>query len=228
MIAVIVPVLNRPHRAALVNASIHTNTTLPHRTLFVCTENDNDQIRACIETLGPDDEILFIDAGQTGEYARKINHAYRSCDERLVFLAADDLEFQPGWDVEAVKVMDATGAGVVGTNDLSNGQVIAGLHSTHSLVRRGYIDACGGVVGQPGVVLFDGYSHQQVDNELVQTAMARGCYAHAHDAVVQHVHPLYDRTVQRDATYVKGQAKGFEDRRLFESRRHLWLNEVRV
>ena len=227
MLLVAIPVLGRPHRAATIAASVHDNTTLPHRLVFVCTEGDDDQIRACVEALGDDDGVLFIDAGHTGEYARKINLAFQAGDEPFVFLGADDLEFQPGWDVAALEVADQTGAGVVGTNDQANSAVIAGLHSTHSLVRRSYIDECGGFVRGEGSVYFEGYSHQFVDNELVATAMARGCYAHAHRSRVIHLHPLW-RTAPMDGTYERALADGATDRLLFESRRGLWENGARV
>ena len=101
----------------------------------------------------------------------------------------------------------------------------AGQHSTHPFVARKYIDSLGGVVGQPGQVYFEGYDHNYVDVELVETAKARGCYAHAHASRIEHRHPLWDRSVAKDETYAKGRAGFQADRRLYESRRHLWERE---
>jgi hypothetical protein len=84
-----------------------------------------------------------------------------------VFAGADDLNFQPGWDTAALALMDGW-VQVVGTNDLLNPYVTAGLHATHYLVDRRYLDDVGGVVDQgPGSFLFDGYDHQYTDTEFI-------------------------------------------------------------
>ena len=64
-----------------------------------------------------------------------------------MFAGADDLNFHPGWDTAALAVMDGW-VQVVGTNDLLNPYVTAGLHATHYLVDRRYLDDVGGVVDQ--------------------------------------------------------------------------------
>ena len=225
---IIIPVLGRPQNANQVATSIDNNTTNPCRIAFVCTQSDTDQIAACRQTIEPNRDLVYVlEPNSVGDYAKKINHAYRFGDERYVFLGADDLVFHQGWDVEALRVMHETGAGVVGTNDLANQQTIAGLHSTHSLVDRAYIDRCGGYVGGPGRVYFEGYHHQFVDNELVQTAMARDCYAHAFHSQVKHLHPLW-RTAPDDATYRLALRDSGPDRLLFESRKCLWEDEARA
>lgn len=218
-VAVIVPVLGRPHNARPLVESLNASTHRA-RIIFVVSPNDPAQQAACDETWA--DMLVVPWEPGPADYARKINLAYPLCDEPLVLLGADDLRFHPGW-LEAVEVVaDGWDCGVIGTNDRANPLVIAGTHSTHPVVRRCYIDEHGGSVGEPGTVYHDGYDHQWVDNELVATAQARGCYAHAHGAVVEHLHPLYNRQVETDATYAKGQAQGHADRALYESRRHLW------
>jgi glycosyltransferase involved in cell wall biosynthesis len=225
-IAVIVPVLNRPQNAQPLIDSLMASTDQAAPVFVISAHDSARQRRACLDTVA--DIVTAPWEPGPGDYARKIQAGYEWAEEELVLLAADDLRFQPGWLEAVEKIADEYDVGVIGTNDNANPTVKAGRHSTHPVVRRCYIDRYGGVVGEPGVVYHQGYDHQYVDNELVATAMARGCYAHAHDAIVEHRHPLYDRTVRRDATYEKGQARGLEDRRLFESRKHLWLNEVRV
>lgn len=231
-IAVIVPVLNRPQNARpLVESFLRSDTD--GQLLFICSPGDIVQFAAC-RTLSsesgfdvPVGTLIASHPSGPGDYARKIQMGYDATDEPLVLLAADDLRFQPDWLEAVERIADEYDAGVIGTNDNANPTVKAGRHSTHPVVRRCYIDQYGGSVGEPGVVYHQGYDHQWVDCELVETAKARGCYAHAHDAVIQHVHPLYDRKVASDETYKKGQAHGREDRLLFESRKHLWLTERR-
>jgi hypothetical protein len=47
---------------------------------------------------------------------------------------------------------------------------MAGRHSTHSLVTRDYVERFG-TIDEAGVVLHEGYPHEFVDDEFVQTAM---------------------------------------------------------
>ncbi len=77
----------------------------------------------------------------------------------------------------------------------------------------------------PGVVYFEGYQHNYVDNEICATAQARGCYHHCFDAHVAHLHPLW-RTAEWDETYRKGSAGAAADARLFQRRRSLWEREA--
>lgn len=220
-ISVIVPVLGRPQNAGPVADSFHANQTIDGTLIFVCTPGDTAEIAACWET-----DAVVIEHDEPvgpGDYAKKIQAGYRYSDDEYLLLGADDLRFHKGWDVAVLEIAAEFDVGVVGTNDNANPTVKAGLHSTHPVVRRCYIDTYGGSVGEPGQVYHEGYDHQFVDNELVQTAISRGCYAHCHDAVVEHLHPIYSRDVKRDATYAKGQARGREDRRLFEARSRAWV-----
>ncbi len=221
-IAVIAPVLRRPQNAAPLAESLAA-TTGRARLVFVCSlADESGQFEAAAATGA---EVLSVKwQPGPGDYARKIQAGYDYTLEPLVLLAADDLRFHPGWLEEVERVAEKFDCGVVGTNDMANGEVVAGRHSTHPVVRRCYIDSLGGVVGEPGVVYHAGYDHNMVDVELVQTALARGCYAHAHEARIEHLHPLW-RTAPQDATYQKGRRQARRDLRLYESRRRLWERE---
>lgn len=111
--------------------------------------------------------------------------------------------------------------GVVGTVDLCNDRTRTGESSTHSLVRRAYIEEHSGVVDAPNRIYCEKYWHEYVDDELCQTAMSRGAYAHAFDAVVEHLHPNV-RKAPMDAVYVQGRSRRYDNERLFNERRHLW------
>lgn len=229
-ILITVPVLNRAQNAAPLINSIVETAQLEWLLLFVVSPGDDAELEACLATLIISDRVGIAhmhDGPGPGDFAKKTQLGYdspvgRNCP--YVLCAADDLRFHTGWDTAAVKVFEDTGAGVVGTADLGNRQTMTGEHSTHPFVRRAYIDLRGGVVGEPGKVYCDLYDHQQVDTELVQTAMARGLYAHAKDSVIEHRHVLWGKA-PKDATYEKALRHGAADRRLFESRKHLWLNE---
>lgn len=231
-VLIVVPVLARPQNARPLVESVAETASVEWRLIFVVSEDDSAELEACwVERQRNERVSVFVveNVPGPGDYAAKIQKGYDLGPRSPhVLLAADDLEFHPGWDTAALEVFAEYDAGVVGTNDLAHPEVKAGRHSTHPFVARKYIDSRGGVVGQPGQVYFDGYSHNYVDVELVQTAQTRGCYAHCHASRIQHRHPLWDRSVAKDETYAKGRAGFQADRALFESRKRLWLEEVRA
>jgi len=222
MIAVQIPVLNRPHNAARLLDSLYAASEGGVWPVFICSPGDEAQYRACQET---EATILVVpfEAGP-GDFARKHNLCFRTFDEfDFVLLAADDLEFEPGWDTKALAVAERTHAGVIGTDDDANPLVKRGKHATHPLVRRSYIEQVGGTWHDgPGVVYHEGYDHQYVDTELVQAAMERGEWAFAHGSVVRHLHPMYpkrgSKRTQMDDTYRKALAEGSADARLYRER----------
>jgi hypothetical protein len=224
LIAIVIPILGRASRAQLLLSSIRVSTTVPHRVLLLLSPDD--PTNPDWQRTGADWLIVPWEAGP-GDFAKKTNLGFRETDEEFVFLGASDLEFTPGWDIAALRVAEQTGVGVIGTQDGANPVVKKGHHSTHPLVRRAYIDEYGGTVDGSGEVYCQLYDHQAVDNELIETAQARGQWAFAESSVVLHHHPMYIRTARMDATYEKALAKGKEDRVLFMRRRRLWQRENR-
>jgi hypothetical protein len=224
-IAVLIPVLGRPERAQIVADSIRISSDRAHRILFLCSPDDPHEVSA-YERTGAEVVVVPWSAG-AGDFARKTNEGLYLTLEEFVFCGADDLTFCAGWDVEALAVADATGAGVIGTWDGANPLVMKGRHSTHSLVRRSYAEDPGAIWGSPGIY-YEGYDHQCVDNELVEVAQVRGEWAFASDARVLHHHPIYDSTVAMDATYKKALAGGRDDIIAFRTRRLAWRSPRRV
>jgi len=223
-IAIVIPVLGRPERAAPLADSIRRSTNVPYSLLFI---------------LSPDDpaNATYIQSGAyhvvewepgPGDFARKTNRGLAETAEEFIFCGATDLTFQPGWAEAALATAESTGAGVIGTWDGANPAVKAGKHSTHSLVRRSYAEDPGCVAGETSSIYWTGYDHQCVDNELIELAQARGEWAFCPSSKVLHHHPFYDRTVRMDATYKKALEKGKEDRILFMRRRRLWQAQART
>lgn len=210
-----VPVLRRPHRVTPLLESIEAATPESYRVLFVCTTGDEAEI-AAVEATGSD---LIEIPWRRGDYARKINAAYRNSTEPYLFLAADDLHFHPGWLAEAMG-MFRPGVGVVGTNDLGNLRVQRGVHSTHSLVTREYVDAFG-TIDEPGKVLHEGYWHEYVDDEFVETSWKRKAWAFAKHSIVEHLHPAWGKG-EMDDLYREQPARMKQGQRLFLKRRPLW------
>lgn len=212
-IDLLIPVLRRPQNAQPLVDSIDANTTTPHRVTFICSEDDTDEIAAAMLT--GKSIVLCPEDG----YAPKINLAARASLADFVFLGADDLRFHPGWDEEAIRVHELTGMPVVGTNDLGNPTVMSGKHATHSLVHRSYLMY--GTADDPAKLLHEGYAHNWVDTEFIETAIARCAFDFARDSHVEHLHPLWKKG-PHDEVYELGQRRYHDDRRIFMRRRPLW------
>lgn len=214
--AILVPVLRRPQNVRPLLASIATATPEPHRVIFICNSEDTAELAAIGEVNA---EKLVVGRWKPGDYARKINAAYRATTDPLLFLAADDLKFHPGWLSTAISYLNSQ-IHVVGTNDLGNPRVMAGRHSTHSLVTREYVDNHG-LIDKRGQVLCELYPHTFTDDEFVQTAQARQMFAHAPDSIVEHLHPNWKKGPW-DEVYSMADQSLAPGRRIFRNRRHLW------
>jgi hypothetical protein len=135
------------------------------------------------------------------------------------FLGADDLHFHPGWLDAALEAHTATGACVIGTNDLGNPRVTSGIHATHSLVHHDYCEC--GTLDEPWKLLHEGYGHCFVDDELIGTAMLRGTFVMALGSHVEHLHPNWSKAAD-DETYRKGMASFHADQALHQRRSRAW------
>jgi glycosyltransferase involved in cell wall biosynthesis len=220
-IAILVPVLGRPQRVEPLLDSIDRATTIPHRVVFIASDDDVHEIDALYKTGRGDILMLLLDGPEPGDYARKINTGYRETSEPWLFQASDDLLFHPGWDTAALAVAKRTDKGVIGTNDLGNPLTMRGRHATHSLIARWYADEHG-TIDRKGEILHEGYHHCWVDNELVQTAWHRHQFAFARDSHVEHLHPIWHKG-EDDDTYRRGQEHYRDDQLYFNrNRRPLW------
>lgn len=227
-LVILVPVLGRPHRVEPLLESARAATP-EARVLFIPDPHDGEEI-AALDAAGAQWTSC------AGNYAAKINYAVDQTDEPLILMGADDLAFHPYWFFYATAALlcevQARAAGladvapgfpvepwVVGTNDMGNQRVLAGEHATHCLVHRNYVAL--GTIDCPGKLLHEGYPHEFVDDEFVETARARGHYVHAHHARVEHLHPLWGKA-PTDALYDAQRHRMRVGRRIYLERRHLW------
>jgi len=223
VIAVLIPVLNRPQNAQRVVSSIRQNSTMVEKIVFLCSKGDLLEVDACWLT-GADVTTVPWEAGP-GDWARKINWGFKRTKEPYVLLGADDLSFHPGWDVAALRIAKQSHCGLIGTNDLGNGLVMRGGHSTHPLISREYGEQ--GTIDEPDKILHEGYAHQWVDNELIDTARVRGQWAFAKDSIVEHLHPFWHKG-EMDDTYRKALSTPAQDHALYLRRKRLWREYARV
>lgn len=212
-LAILIPVLGRPHHIEPLLASIHD--TCDADVFFGVTGSDEDLLAA---TDGMN--RVVVPGPFPGDYARKINLMAGQCDHGLLFLGASDIKFHPGW-YEAATAKLTEGIGVVGTNDLGSRRVMQGRHSTHSLVTRDYMVEFG-TIDEPGKILHEGYIHEFVDDELVETAKHRNAWAMAKNSIVEHLHPNWGKAPS-DALYEDQRRRMRAGRVLFNQRRPLWM-----
>lgn len=204
-VAVVVPVLSRPQNVPTFMRSLKSSTGLASA-YFVCDPDDTAEQDAVRKHGG---KVLL----KAGTFAQKANHGVRSTSEPWVLLVGDDVLFRPGWYDRAIRA-----AGdrfhLVGTNDLSD---LDRQLAVHPLIRRSWIDEHGASWDGPGTVAHEGYGHCFVDNEWTAVAAHAKVLTFAPDAVVEHLHPLFNKATV-DPIYEKGQASYEADRELWDRR----------
>lgn len=225
-VAIIAPVLSRPQNVVPLMASLAQNTTVPHRLLFIASPDEGAEIDA-LERAGADYVIAPFSC-TPGDYARKINLGYELTTEPLIFTAADDIKFHPLWAERATNLMVGR-IGVVGTNDMANPRVRAGKHSTHTLVKRSYVEEFGGTWDVPGQVLCPLYHHEFCDEELISVAKVRKAWAFARASLVEHMHPHFGKGAY-DGTYPEpnDNPRLEAGRVVFAQRRQMWERQPRT
>lgn len=214
-LVILVPMLGRAHHVEPLVESIRATTPQAH-VLFLCTVGD-DEVWAEVRRL--DLDWMAFNPCDRGDYAKKINAGIAATTDEHIFTGASDLRFHPGW-YDACLAALKPGIGVVGTNDLGNRRTATGRASTHMLVCRWYVEEFG-TIDEPGKFYHEGYPHEFVDDEAVATARARRAYAHAPDAIVEHLHPLWGKA-EWDDTYRAMSERISEGTALFKERSRLW------
>lgn len=213
MIDVLVPTYGRPDKLELLARNILEASRKVDLVTFVVEADDPASI-AAVGAIGPG--VRYIINTGPRSYAGAINTAAAHVDSPWLFTGADDLRYYWGWDTAALRLARICDAMVVGTNDLGHPAVLAGQHSTHSLVSMEYVKQGATADRCPGKVLHD-YDHNWVDTELVHVARHRGVYAHCHTSLVEHLHPAWGKA-DSDATYTAGAANYDTDQAEFERR----------
>lgn len=207
-LVVLVPTLGRPHKLKPL-AEEFAKTTPDHRMLFIVDPGDSESHWEALQA----GDVLVSE--RTG-YSAKVNQGVKASDEEYILLAADDVKPHPNWFENAVKLMSDK-IGYVSLNDLGNRGVMRGRFATFPLIARWYAEL-------DDELYHEGYRHWFCDLEASERAKQRGAFAYAPDAVMEHMHPLWNKG-EMDQTYedwAYNQEGNAQDRALFHSRRHLW------
>ncbi len=215
MIALLVPVLGRAHQIQPLLESIQAATLSDYRVVLICSPGDD----AVAVAQRSNAELLIVSwAPDRADYAKKLELGFRNTDDDWLFQGATDLVFHTGWDTAALAVARRTRCQVIGTNDLGNPLVKRGIHSTHTLFSRSYIEEYGGTADDSGLIFSKAYDHQWTDSEFIETARLRRQYAFAKRSFVEHMHPHWGKGTM-DETYEKALRATSEDQKLFMRRR---------
>lgn len=217
-IAVIVPVIERPHAAEPFMES-WANTTNGHSTVYPVVHVGD------IDTYGAWDRKLaevgvenypIVGSSRT-TYAAKVNWAYETTEEPWLLLVGDDVRFHEGWEEAALAAMGR--GGVISTNDGQRDDLH--LLAVHPIFQRTYLDTLGATVDGPGTLAHEGYHHAYVDQEWSYVARKRGMLHYAPDCLIEHLHPVFGKG-EPDHIYELGNAHNDEDRELCVSRLEAW------
>lgn len=212
-LAIIVPVMRRPHNAHPFMASLRMSMTEPRTVYAVCDPGDDPTIGAWA---GEGAVTLICPNGST--FPIKVQYAYTETKSEWIMLVGDDVRFARGWWAEVMKVACMNPeAQLISTNDMHNPFVTAGIHATHPVIRRSWVDECGASWDGPGHIAHVGYSHAYVDEEWTTKARMDGVFAPALAARVDHLHPTWSGSAWDDV-YALGIEHYGEDHELFNMR----------
>lgn len=183
------------------------------------------KIRQNLGDTTDDFEVYFLGEDYPS-YATAINAGYKQTKEPFIFTTDDDVKYEPYWLERALAEMKGD-TRVVGTNDLHHPEVKKGLHSTHSLVDRRYLDEVGGTWdGGPGTFMYE-YDHNYTDTELIEVARVRGVFSPCLESIVEHLHPVWGNR-SADQVTERTLRKANEDRQVFLERRKGWQDQLDV
>lgn len=225
-LSILVPVLGRPQNVEpLINSVWEATTGVSFQIVFISSNRDGaerNQIEKMVGQFGPVIVHFTLPGPTPGDYARKINWAYAHTESEWLFLGADDIRFHLDWFNKAVDCSRRTGRRVVGTQDLGNGRVLKGEHSTHTLVQRSYVDEHG-TIDEPDKVLHEGYPHEFVDDEFIGTAKMHNEFVFCNESVVEHMHPIWGKA-PTDRLYQAHNKRMNQGRRIYQKRQPLWTS----
>jgi hypothetical protein len=208
-LAVLCPTLNRAEKLPGLVEQIHANTVTPHTIYFVMEAHDRESFNA---VKGLD---CWAVQGRFGSCAAAYNAGFEFSTEPFCFLANDDLEFPEGWELPALRMIQA-GTPIVGVNE-GHGRM-----TCFSMVERQFIDDHSGVFDRPGTLVHP-YKSQYVDTELAEYAKHRGVWGEAVEGGVLHRHHEWGEADPNHPNYVKARETCDEDHRTYETRRSEWI-----
>ncbi|MBA3678786.1 hypothetical protein H0W80_01135 [Candidatus Saccharibacteria bacterium] len=215
MLGIYIPTFGRAGKLQQVADNIKEATNSEYKLYWGVEAHDRESILAAKDT-GAE---AIVNTGNPC-YSDALQEIYENSDEDIFFWANDDFLFLKDWDVAPLKKLEENPqVMVLGVHD---GNPNTKYHSI-SIIRRKYIEEQSGVVDMPNRVLYP-YLHNYVDDELANTAKARGVWDFCETPCIHHQHHSFTwlGDFKHDATYAKNDATFTEDSRTYNERIHLW------
>lgn len=222
-IDVVIPVLGRPHRVGPVFQAVMRAATVPTRVTFMVDVTDQDTVDKVRDLGVPWLPARHARGWTTATFASKVNQAFEHLDAPYLAAFGDDVEPVRGWDAEVLATFERhPRAGVVGTNDRNNRRVVAGITTTHPVIRRAWVTGYGSATMDGLDPIFsEAYRHAYCDGELVHVARSRGAFKPCLTAFVPHTyHP--QQGGQDDDTYRLGRSFMTKDKSTQRKRLSTW------
>lgn len=207
-LAILCPTLNRADKLPALVENIHENTETSHAIYFIMEAHDRDSFNA-VKGL----ECWAVQ-GRFGSCAAAYNAGFEFSTEPYCFLANDDCEYVPGWELPALSMI-ASGTPIVGVNEGHNRM------TCFSMVERAFIEEHSGVFDRPGTLVHP-YKSQYVDTELADYAKARGVWGEAEEGGIIHRHHEWGDADPNHPNYVKARETCAEDLETYKRRRVQW------
>lgn len=180
--------------------------------IWVCHITDKESQEA-VRALGYEPVI----DSQPPSGVNATNAGYWASTAKWVVIGQDDFKWTEGWLTRAWKWTNDYQ--VIGFNDGSNSG--RKQHSVGWLVNRQFVQDVSLCIDFPNVIFNPHYKKNYSDDELNNTAKSRGVWKYADDAVLEHLHPTFNKG-EDDITYQHLETHLTQDAELYNSRIHLW------
>jgi glycosyltransferase involved in cell wall biosynthesis len=211
-IAVLIPTYKRPSKLKELVENFFKYSK-DSSLYFIINLDDNETVAELARLKNKFDFSIF---NSEEEYVGCINYGVKTTKEPFIFCGADDILFTKDWDLKLLKVMQDKSINVSGgIDDWTCSK--SGVHISHPLVRRSYIEGVGSYWGGNDGLYFNGYKHYQCDIELEQLAWFRNCFRLCKEVTIHHNHYINKKSVD-DETYAKSRKKLKKDVETYNER----------
>jgi GT2 family glycosyltransferase len=219
-VQVVIPTYRRPERLKVALRSLHA--TAPRAEALIVVHHTDRETLSAIPTMPIPHALWTVDYGDESSGVSATNLGMSQTSASHVVIAQDDVIFHPGWLDIALQFADGY-VNVIGLNDLFPGRDTA-QHSVCWVINGAYVreyGLAGEKSSEPGSIFHSGYRKNYADNELCDVAKARGVWAYAKGAVVEHLHPAVGKA-GHDHTLDHLEKFAEQDRALYTERSKIW------
>lgn len=219
-VAVCMPTTGRAEQARKCIEGLLTQPGVEGVELFVVASvpEDDSATKAMIASLWDTvDGLIMVQRAPGTNAVEGWNDAAaraKELDADWFVLGADDIVWHAGWLEHARRVIQLTGAEVVGFDD--GGHTSIQQYAPHYMCSRWWVDEV-----QQGFFVPPAYQSWWFDREVCERAKSMGLYAASPLSVAEHRHPDW-KTAEMDETYRRAWHLHDADKRTYLKRRAEW------